>query len=105
MRIVRRVGREMFAASTPSEYVAKAVSFAGEIDNLAKIRASLRAMMFNSPLCDKKGFTRSLEDAYRKMWRQWCASGGTANTCVSIEDKPLCTSASAEPKLNPLEAG
>ncbi len=72
LSILSRVGLADFAASTLEEYVAKAVAFSSEIDNLAKIRTSLRAMMFNSPLCDKQGFTRSLEDAYRKMWHKWC---------------------------------
>ena len=72
LSILSRVGLSDFAASTPAEYVEKAVAFSGELDNLAKIRASLRSMMFNSPLCDKKRFTKNLEAAYRAMWRQWC---------------------------------
>ncbi|HEC04157.1 MAG TPA: hypothetical protein ENI81_11545, partial [Phycisphaerales bacterium] len=72
LSILSRMGLGDFATSTPAEYVEKAVAFSGELDNLAKIRASLRSMMFNSPLCDKKRFTKSLEAAYRAMWRQWC---------------------------------
>jgi len=73
LSLLSRVGLGDFAAATPDEYVAKAVAFSRELDNLAKIRAALRAMMFNSPLCDAKGFTASIEAAYRKMWRQWCS--------------------------------
>ncbi|MBL7185319.1 MAG: tetratricopeptide repeat protein [Phycisphaerae bacterium] len=103
LSILSRVGLGDFAAFTPDEYVAKAVAFSGEIENLAKIRTSLRSMMFNSPLCDKKGFTRSLEDVYRKMWHQWCVSCGVADVCGSIDSEPLHASASAQPKLNPPE--
>jgi len=30
--------------------------------------------MAASPLCQAKAFTRNLEDAYRRMWKAWCAS-------------------------------
>ncbi len=73
LSLLSRVGLGDFAAATPDEYVAKAVAYSRELDNLARIRAALRAMMFNSPLCDAKGFVRSLEAAYRKMWRRWCS--------------------------------
>ncbi len=84
LSILTRVGLQDFAATAPEEYVGKALAFSGELESLAKIRKSLRTMMFNSPLCDKKSFTRSLEDAYRKMWHKWCEkqnskiAGGTA---------------------------
>jgi predicted O-linked N-acetylglucosamine transferase (SPINDLY family) len=31
--------------------------------------------MLSSPLCDAKGFTRGIEQAYRQMWQTWCAKG------------------------------
>lgn len=72
LSILSRVGLSDFAASTPEDYVAKAVAFSSQIENLAKIRKSLRTTMLNSPLCDSRGFTRTLEDVYRKMWHKWC---------------------------------
>ena len=92
LSILSRVGLGDFAASTAAEYVAKAIAFSGELENLAKIRTSLRAAMFNSPLCDRKGFARSLEDAYRKMWHEWCADSGRSG-CI---DEPVCRSASTQ---------
>lgn len=86
LSILTRIGLQGFAASTPAEYVEKAVAFSGELENLAKIRSSLRSMMFNSPLCDKKTFTKGLEAAYRKMWRRWCDG--------SSSDGGLCPAAS-----------
>jgi len=92
LSLLSRVGLGDFAAHTPAEYVGKALAFSGELENLAKIRNFLRAMMFNSPLCDKKTFTRNLEAAYRKMWRTWC------------ESKPPCRSVSNQLAINCMEA-
>jgi len=75
LSLLSRVGLGDFAAATPDEYVGKAVAFSYELDNMAKIRAALRPMMFNSPLCDAKRFTGDLEAAYREMWRRWCRYG------------------------------
>ena len=90
LSLLSRVGLKDFAASTAEEYVAKAVAFSGELGNLAKIRTFLRGMMFNSPLCDKKGFTRNLEAAYRKMWHEWC-SGSAAGTLRAVDFKSTCS--------------
>jgi predicted O-linked N-acetylglucosamine transferase (SPINDLY family) len=93
LSLLNRVGLGDFAASTPEEYVAKALAFSGELENLAKIRTFLRAMMFNSPLCDKKGFTRSLEAAYRKMWHKWCENSAP-DTLSSLNSNHLFTATS-----------
>jgi len=72
LTILSRVGLEIFAASCPDEYVAKASAFSKELDHLEKIRAVLRQRTLQSDLCNPKGFARNVEAAYRSMWRQWC---------------------------------
>jgi predicted O-linked N-acetylglucosamine transferase (SPINDLY family) len=57
---------------TKEEYVRIAVDSANSLDQLAKLRSSLREQMM-ATLCDAKRFTPQLEDAYRTMWRKWCA--------------------------------
>jgi protein O-GlcNAc transferase len=52
LSLLKRLGLEVFASSNAEEYVIKACSFASQIDALAQIRQSLRAMMLASPLCD-----------------------------------------------------
>ena len=79
LSILNSVGLEFFAASTSEEYVARAVALAAKPNALVEIRDSMRRRMLAGKLCDAKGFTRSLEEAYRKMWRQWCLPNG-ANT-------------------------
>ncbi len=38
------------------------------------MRSSLRGRMLGSHVLDEEAFTRTLEDAYRQMWRTWCAA-------------------------------
>ena len=72
LSILTRVGLEFFAASTPDEYVAKAVALAAKIDALATIRASMRKRMAASALCNRDRFAETIGQAYRQMWRRWC---------------------------------
>lgn len=72
LSILSRIGLEFFAASTPDEYLRKAVALARSRDALAKIRVSLRQRMIGSELCDPKRLAREVEAAYRQMWRRWC---------------------------------
>lgn len=76
LSILSQLGLEIFAASEPDEYVAKAVAFSGELENLEKIRAALRQMMLGSNLCNPKKYAQSLEKAYRGMWHRWCRKQG-----------------------------
>jgi protein O-GlcNAc transferase len=54
-------------AQTPDEYVAIAQKLAASPDALQELRRGLRARMTQSVLCDGKGFTKRLEEAYRTM--------------------------------------
>jgi len=73
LSILSRVGLESFAADSPAAFVAKTTALtAGNIDALARIRATMRTRMSASPVCDAGRFARELEDAYRQMWRRWC---------------------------------
>ena len=69
--LLTRVGLGDWAVHTPEDYVALAARWAGELDNLARLRAGLRDRMLPT-LCDAQCFTRRLEEAYRAMWRRWC---------------------------------
>jgi protein O-GlcNAc transferase len=55
------------------QYVEIAVELADDLPRLAELRATLRDRMQGSPLMDAPGFARSVESAYRSMWRRWCA--------------------------------
>jgi len=45
-------------------------------EGLGRLRQTLRDRVRRSPLLDTGVFTASLEEAYRQMWRRWCAIRG-----------------------------
>jgi predicted O-linked N-acetylglucosamine transferase (SPINDLY family) len=59
-------------ATTPADYVAKAVGLAEDPKRLMDLRSALRPRMAASPLCDAKAFAQKVEQAYRRIWRRWC---------------------------------
>jgi predicted O-linked N-acetylglucosamine transferase (SPINDLY family) len=71
--ILRELGLAQCVAADPAEYVAAASALAGDAARLAELRRDLRPRMRASALCDVAGQVRRLEDAYREMWRRWCA--------------------------------
>ncbi len=74
--MLKRLGLEFFVSTSKEQYVAKAVALARQTESLARIRASLRTRMLNSPMMDYAGYTRQLERAYRQMWRDYCRKKG-----------------------------
>jgi protein O-GlcNAc transferase len=51
------------------------VRLASDLPRLAALRTGLRQRMRQSPLCDGQRLARSIEAAYRDMWRKWCGDG------------------------------
>jgi predicted O-linked N-acetylglucosamine transferase (SPINDLY family) len=68
------LGLHDWVATGADDYVRRAVRHATDLDALATLRAGLRARLAASPLCDHRAYCRAVEDAYRAMWRRWCAS-------------------------------
>lgn len=71
--ILRTVRLEDWIASSPEDYVRRAVQFACERETIAVLRRSLRERMRGSPLMQEAQFARDMEQIYRAMWRRWCA--------------------------------
>jgi predicted O-linked N-acetylglucosamine transferase (SPINDLY family) len=73
LAILKQLGLdEAFAAQTPQGYIDRACAYAAQLDELASIRSALRKLLLSSSICDPKRYARSLEEAFRTMWRQWC---------------------------------
>ena len=74
--ILTTLGLQDWIAASPEDYVRRAVQFARNPSTIAELRRSLRSRMLESPLMDKRGFTRDMEEAYRHMWKSWCSQPG-----------------------------
>jgi predicted O-linked N-acetylglucosamine transferase (SPINDLY family) len=72
--VLRNLNLAELIAESEEAYIATAAGLANDLDRLAKIRSTLRFTMQDSIITDGPRFTRNLELAYRKMWREWCAS-------------------------------
>lgn len=66
-------------AANVDDYVARAQALAADPAELGNLRGVLRARLFASALCDGPAFARSLEQAYREMWRRRCADAPAAS--------------------------
>jgi predicted O-linked N-acetylglucosamine transferase (SPINDLY family) len=71
--LLTRVGLGDWSVQAPEQYVAAATKRSSDLERLANLRSSLRKSVTNA-LCDAERFTRVLENAYRAIWRRWCAS-------------------------------
>ena len=70
--LLAAVGLDDLIAGDVAEYVEIATRLAADRSRLERLRGALRAQMADSPLCDGAAFARTLEAAYRTMWRGWC---------------------------------
>ncbi len=74
--LMTNVGLPGMVAQGGEDYVRIARELAEDVEGLSVLRAGLRRQLETSVLCDERRFTRGLEDAYRKMWLDWCDDGG-----------------------------
>ena len=70
--ILQNAGLPEWIASDADDYLARAVSHAGDLQRLAALRNGLRQRVLASPLFDSPRFARHFEAALRGMWMQWC---------------------------------
>jgi protein O-GlcNAc transferase len=78
-------------AQTPEEYVNAALFLAKSAQTIPDLRQTVRQTLRSSPLMDEVGFVRSLEEAYRDMWRTWCRGLQTEN---NVPQRSECSSPS-----------
>ena len=85
-------------ARDATEFVNIAVRLANDQRRLQTLRNGLRAKLRASPLMDAPRFARSLESAYRAMWRLWCAGAPAERTPLII---PADSSGAVNPRSAP----
>ena len=72
--ILQPGGLEELVADTPEAYVKCARDLAADLARLRTYRAILREQIATSSLCNELDHARSIETAYRDMWRKWCTN-------------------------------
>ena len=82
--MLRVLGLDDWVASSPDDYVAKAIRHAGARDALADLRSGLRARVEASPLMDAPRFATDLGAAFRAIWARWCDSRIAAPERVGV---------------------
>jgi len=70
--LLRHVDLTDLAVESQEAYVTCARELAGDLARLRTLRATLRQRIIGSALCDAPAYARSIETAYRDMWRKWC---------------------------------
>ena len=73
LSILSAIGLPELAVSNIEDFALTATKLASSRKGLAGLRADLRPRMEASPLMNARLFARHIEDAYRGMWRDWCA--------------------------------
>ena len=76
LSLLSQMGLSELAAASEEEYKTLACALAQDLPRLKILRHDLRQRLRSSPLCDGPKHARSIEAAYREMWRQWCDSQG-----------------------------
>ncbi len=72
--LLTQMGRLDWIAATATDYVACAQRLAGDYAGLADMRLLLRGQMAASSLCDAPRYAKSVEAAYRRIWRELCGA-------------------------------
>ena len=68
-----RIGAAELAGRCAEDYVDIAVALAADLDRLHAYRRTLRPAMKSSTLMNPAAHVADLEEAFRAMWRDWCA--------------------------------
>jgi protein O-GlcNAc transferase len=71
--VLGRTGLQDWVARDVDEFVRTSVRWGQALPELAQLRAGLRARWQNAPLQQPATVARSIELAFRHMWRHWCA--------------------------------
>jgi len=71
--ILSSIGLTGLIADSPANYKDIVVRLSKNLNRLQTLRTELRQRILKSALTDANRFTRSLEDVYRDMWKNYCS--------------------------------
>ncbi len=70
--LLMNAGLPEWVAVDHGDYVARAVSHAGDLQTLASLREGMRNQVLASPIFDAPRFANHFAAALRSIWRDWC---------------------------------
>jgi protein O-GlcNAc transferase len=68
------LGLTELIAHSGDDFASISANLASDVARLTQLRCTLRSRLEHSPLMDAPRFARNVEDVFRRMWRDWCAS-------------------------------
>ena len=71
--MLHAVGLEDLVARDEADFVQIAARLAGDAARRSQLRLELRDRMAASPLCNGRDLGHEMGNAFREMWRSWCA--------------------------------
>ena len=71
--VLHQVGLDDLVASDTEGYVARTAGLAADLGRLSRLRATLRATVGASPLCDVAAHAKAFDGALRGLWRDRCS--------------------------------
>ncbi|MDP0499602.1 MAG: tetratricopeptide repeat protein [Verrucomicrobiota bacterium JB022] len=87
--LLQQVDLGEFVAESVDDFVARAVWLSQNVPVLSQLRASLRARFKESALGDYSAFARKLENAFRRMWIDWCRHAGAEDDTLAVAEAVL----------------
>lgn len=69
--ILKNIGMEACCSYSVQEYIEKAVLLASDWELLDELHRQLRNIMDRSPLMDREGYMKDLENNYRMIWHRY----------------------------------
>ena len=70
--LLARAGFTSLVATGPSQYLEVAATLASDRKRRSALAGAVRQSLAASPLCNADAFARTVEAAYRTLWRNWC---------------------------------
>lgn len=77
LSLLKNAGLENLVADDVDIYIDRAIELAAGSKQLAALRTSLRRRIRNSVVCDQQAMAIALGQAYRNIWRLYCAGQHT----------------------------
>jgi protein O-GlcNAc transferase len=71
--VLTAAGHPEWIAQSPHEFVQIATDLAQDRARLEALHRGLRMQLAKSELMNQARFARDIEDAYRRVWREWCS--------------------------------